>query len=94
MYLKLRILNFTMRKDKTMEARLRMVISAALTFSLIGFVLYLLIILTGLLGHGLGISVSGFELLLIILSAAALVTFGICFYTSCYQKWRRSRKTG
>ena len=77
-----------------MEAKLKMIISSALTFSFIGFVLYLLVILTGFLGHGFGMSVNGFEQLLVILAAAAVATFGVCFYTSCYQKWRRSRKTG
>lgn len=75
-----------------MEARLRMIISAALTFTIIGFALYLLIILTGFLGCCLGISISGYEQILIALVAAALVSFGICFYTSCYQKWRKTQK--
>jgi|GEM_PF-1045110 len=77
-----------------MEPKFRVIISAALTFSLIGFVLYLLIILSGFLGCCLGISRAGYDHVLIVLVIAALVTFGICFYTSCYRKWRKSLNTG
>lgn len=73
-----------------MEARIRMIIGAALTFSLIGFVLYLLFILTGFVGCCLGISIPGYDQVLIVLVASALATFGICFYTSCYRKWRKN----
>jgi hypothetical protein len=75
-----------------MEARIKMIISAALTFSFIGFVLYLLVILSGFIGCCLGISLSGYDQVLIVLVGAALATFGVCFYTSCYRKWRNSLK--
>ncbi len=85
---------FTIPKTKTMEPKFRIIVSAALTFSLIGFVLYLLFILSGFLGCCFGISLAGYDQVLIVLAVAALATFGICFYTSCYRKWRNSLNAG
>ncbi|MBE0650083.1 MAG: hypothetical protein IH595_04495 [Bacteroidales bacterium] len=73
-----------------MEAKLKMIIGASLTFSLIGFVLYLLFILSGFMAHCFGISASGYDQILLILGLSALATFVVCFYTSCYRKWRKS----
>lgn len=76
-----------------MEAKLKMVISAAFTFAIIGFVLYLLIIMSGFLGSCLGINHGLYEQILVVMALAALATFGVCFYTSCYRKWRKSLET-
>ena len=71
-----------------MEARLKIVVSEILLFSLIGFVLYLLAITASFIGCCFEITNVMFDQILLALIFSGIVVFGVCSYLTCFKRSR------
>lgn len=74
------------KKNKAMEAKLKIFISELLLFALIGFLIYLLVIVASFIGCCLGVTQVIFDQILLVLVISGLVVFGVCSYFTCFKK--------
>lgn len=81
----LTITNSNNFKYLAMKASLKIFVNSALTFAAIGFVTYLLIIISGFFGCCAGISTFLYHKIVLILVVTGAITFGICLYKNCYK---------
>ena len=69
-----------------MKARMKLFLNSALTFAVIFFVVYLLMVLAAFLGCCTGVTDFFYERLIWIIVALGILVFALCFYNSCYKK--------
>ena len=71
-------------KLEIMNASLKIFVNAALTFSVVGFLTYLFIIIAAFFGCCAGITDYLFHKIVLLLVVTGVVTFGVCLYNNCY----------
>jgi len=69
-----------------MKPNLKIFINAALTFALIFFVVYLLIIIISFFGCCTGITALFYDKIVWVLLSLGVIVFAFCFYNNCNKK--------
>ncbi len=72
-----------------MKMSLKIFVNAALSFAVIGFITYLIIIIAGFFGCCAGITDSLYYQIIIAIVAIGAITFGVCMYNNCYLRNKR-----
>jgi len=69
-----------------METKLKKIVCESLLFSLIGFLVYLSVIVAGFMGCCIGITNVIFHQILVILAISGVIAFGVGSYFICFKK--------
>ncbi len=69
-----------------METKIKNIVCESLLFSIIGFLVYLSVIVAGFIGCCMSITNVVFNQILIILAISGVITFGVGSYFICFKK--------
>jgi hypothetical protein len=69
-----------------MKTRLKLLLNTLVTFAIIFFIVYLLMLIAAFFGCCTGITSFFYDKIVWVLLAIGILVFAFCFYNNCYKK--------